>query len=216
MPKGSYRPNCSHSGCSRPHAAKGYCTKHYQRWRKCGDPDGEGLRIVQEGRDLADRFTKKFLRGIRVLENGCWASETSYKGVHGYSELQISENNVQHSYRTHIFSYMHFRGNIPKGMLVCHKCDNRYCCNPDHLFLGTPSENSQDMVRKGRGLVGEKNPNTKFKEQDVLNIYADLDRGMLRSQIAQKYGVKSETICHIANGRNWRHLYQRHRANKSV
>lgn len=214
MPKGGHRPLCSYAGCGKPHHSKGWCWDHYRRWRKHDDP--EGGRRVQEGHDLSDKFRRKFLRGLRTLENGCQICDTAYRHVSGYYELQISENNVQHRLKCHVFSYMHFKGVIPNRMYVCHKCDNRYCCNPDHLFLGTPSQNAKDMVQKGRGLVGERNHKTKFTERDVLNIYADLDSGMFRSEIAKKMGVSSVTICHIANGRNWRHLYLRHRANKPV
>jgi hypothetical protein len=68
------------------------------------------------------------------------------------------------------------------------------------------------MVSKGRGLVGEKNANTKFTEADVLAIYELADEGLTRTAIATRFLVKPVTISHILIGRNWKHLYERHRA----
>jgi transposase len=72
------------------------------------------------------------------------------------------------------------------------------------------------MVSKGRGLVGEKNANTKFTEADILRIYELVDQGKSRKQIAEIFNVAAETISHIATGRNWKHLYERHRASDSM
>lgn len=209
MPKGGHRPKCSYDGCSRPHAAKGLCQLHYQRWRSSGHPDGG--RTVETGATLLEKATKKFLRGIRKLPSGCWICDTAYKTRAGYLHLQITEGGVQNAIKVHRFSYEYFVGPVPKGKLICHTCDVRWCCNPKHLFPGTQAENMQDMVRKGRGLVGEKSARTKFTEADILRIYRMVDKGISREAIARKYGVKPVTISHIAIGRNWKHLYERHR-----
>jgi hypothetical protein len=210
MPKGGHRPLCSLEGCFKPHLAKGLCASHYRRWRSSGDP--EGGRKVEIGDSLLDKATRKFLRGLRKLDTGCWTCDTAYATGRGYRYLQIAENGVYHAFRAHRFSYEHFVGPIPDGKLICHTCDVRSCCNPDHLFSGSQSDNMQDMVRKQRGLVGEKSAKTSFTEADILRIYRYVDEGLSRKAIAEQFGVAAVTISHIASGRNWKHLYKRYRS----
>ena len=215
--RGGYRPQCTYPGCAKPNAAKGLCRSHYQRWRKTGDPERTPSgRREEVGVDVLDKATRKFLRGIRKLENGCWTCDTAQLTKRGYLHLTIAEKHVRHIFRAHRFSYEHFKGPLPKGMHACHKCDESSCCNPDHLFPGTPADNMQDMVRKGRGLVGEKNANTRFTEADVFSIYRDVDAGLSREAIAKKHNVSAVTISHIATGRNWKHLFQRHRLSEPM
>jgi hypothetical protein len=210
MPKGGHRPNCTFDGCQEPHIAKGLCATHYRRWRSSGHPDGG--RKIEVGRTLLEKATSKFLRGLRKLEDGCWTCDTAYKTRAGYLHLQITENGVQHAFKVHRFSYEHFLGKAPTEKLICHTCDVRWCCNPKHLFVGSQSDNMQDMVKKGRGLVGEKNARTKFTEKDILRIYRYIDQGLSREAVARRFDVSAVTISHIATGRNWTHLYKRHRA----
>jgi hypothetical protein len=73
--------------------------------------------------------------------SGCWLWASTYDSF-GYGVLRNK--------KAHRLSWQAYRGEIPDGMFVCHKCDVPECINPDHLFLGTPRENAQDMVRKGR------------------------------------------------------------------
>lgn len=117
---------------------------------------------------------------------GCWIWFASLNAV-GYG--QISKNGIQ--YGAHRASWEIFKGSIPDGLQVCHTCDNRWCVNPDHLFLGTHQDNSQDMIAKGRGLVREKNGATKLTQLQVDQIQKD---GRPQRVIAREYGVSQPLI----------------------
>jgi len=139
--------------------------------------------------------------------SGCieWAG---HKTPNGYGV--IGGLDVYKKVSTHRLSYeIHF-GPVPKGMHVCHKCDNRACINPDHLFLGSASENMQDMYRKGRqpNFKGERHPGAKLSEADVLRIKELLATGIVNRRIAEMFKVSPTTICTINTGRKWTHLQQ--------
>lgn len=96
-------------------------------------------------------------------------------------------------------------GDIPDGMLVLHRCDNRPCCNPFHLFLGTDKDNSDDKVLKGRErrLRGEQVHNARLTEADVLAIRAD---HRTQNEIAKEYGLAQTTVSAIKRRVNWSYL----------
>jgi hypothetical protein len=104
----------------------------------------------------------------------------------------------------HRVSWMAFRGPIPDGMCVLHTCDIRLCVNPDHLFLGTQSENMRDMRKKGRALDnrGEKHARAKLSNEAVIEIRntpKTLGSGV---SLAMRYGVTDGHISDIRRGRS--------------
>ena len=99
-------------------------------------------------------------------------------------------------------------GEIPDGLVVRHKCDNRLCINPEHLELGTVRDNVLDMVKRGRhkSQRGSNNNLAKLNEDDVSKIKALLKRIKRIVYIASMFNVSSSTICDIRAGRTWGHL----------
>jgi hypothetical protein len=102
----------------------------------------------------------------------------------------------------HRLTYELFIGPIPDGLWVLHRCDNRRCCNPSHLFLGTHLQNMRDMRRKGRSNRGGRNPNAKLLDSDVLVIW-NLKGKELQRVTARKFGVTRQAVGDIQSGRGW-------------
>lgn len=140
---------------------------------------------------------------LRIPEAGCWVWMGSTQ-VRGYGEL-ISNKRKHLAHRA---SYEAFIGPIPKGMYVCHACDNVACVNPNHLFLGTQKQNLQDMASKGRSTRGEKNPQAKLTEMDVYVIkkFFFTKPDVTDADIAKLYGVTRSAITLIRKKERWNHV----------
>ena len=106
-------------------------------------------------------------------------------------------------HQAHRLAYIDAYGSIPKGMCVCHTCDNRSCVNPDHLFLGTPKDNMDDKVSKERQARGITNGMHKLTELQVLEIRKD--PRSLRA-IAEDYDMDHTTIGDIKKRKIWKHI----------
>ena len=95
---------------------------------------------------------KALFNGVRVgLPDACWPWEMS-RNPQGYGKVKAGQRDI----RAHRLSYELHHGPVPAGMVVRHTCDNPPCCNPKHLLLGTHKDNTQDMIRRGRHLEGNR------------------------------------------------------------
>lgn len=108
---------------------------------------------------------------------------------------------------THRVAYLLAHGEIPDGMVVCHRCDVTSCCNPAHLFLGTQAENLLDMRRKGRANDphGERHPRSKLSDADAAAIRAAVAGGARMKDLARQYGIAECTISNLCAGRFRQH-----------
>ena len=108
--------------------------------------------------------------------------------------------------RTHRFSWMIANGDIPEGAHVLHRCDNRRCVRPDHLFLGDNRANIDDMVAKGRSIRGEKNYRARLNAAQVIEIRKRVNGGDFIRAIAREYGVTKACVQALVHGRTWKHI----------
>lgn len=188
---------CTIEGCARPHLARDLCRRHYYQARKSGT-----LAATDHlTRTPAERFWAK----VNTSEpGGCWIW-TGSRTSSGYGTFGLGEGTAL----AHRFSWELRHGPLPEGIFVCHHCDNPPCVNPDHMFLGTPAENSLDMLIKGRakgGASGERNHSALLTEDTVCAIRDRLARGESQAAIAADYGVVKSTVGKISTGKNWRHV----------
>ena len=184
---------CAVSHCDKPqYASNGLCTLHNDRLRR--NPNDYG-RVYNE---LVDRLE----RDLDIVVGQCW--EHRVKRPHGYSRVWLYGQELL----AHRVAYAVWRGPIPDGLYVLHNCDNRPCCNPSHLFLGTHQDNMDDMYGKGRGkkASGEKLPQTKLSESKVLQIKTLIRDGFKNPEIGRQFDVSTATIHNIRHNKVWKHI----------
>lgn len=156
---------------------------------------------------LEERFWKKVQK-----TNDCWLW-TATKITSGLPYGMIGVNGTNKL--AHRISYELTYGPIPEGMNVLHRCDNPSCVRPDHLFLGTQSDNARDMVAKGRkrggidtsNQSGEKNHCAKITAKIVKDIRTRYAQGnIFLAQLASEYGISVSHISDSVNRKKWRHI----------
>ena len=194
MPEQSISKTCSIDGCCTKSRKRGWCEKHYSRWKNHGSPT-KVKAISHRWMTLQERFNAQY---EVVTESGCWiwmGSLTRHYGTIWVDGRAVSSHRI--SYIIHI-------GDIPDGLNVLHRCDVYSCVNPNHLFIGTQKDNMSDMTKKGRSLVGSMNSAAKLSESDVRNILHR--KGERLAGIAKDYGVTLQSIWNIMNGKTWTHI----------
>lgn len=163
--------------------------------------------------NLEERFWSK----VNILgEDDCWEWQAGLDSQ-GYGAFKYEGK----KYDSNRMTWFIVNGEFPK-LLVCHTCDNRKCCNPKHLFLGTYQDNHDDMVLKGRHAkgnthryilypesikYGEKNPSSKLTSKNVIKLRKQyLSGDFTRKELSKIYGVGYRTICQIVNRETWQQI----------
>lgn len=151
-------------------------------------------------------------------ERGCreWIPSDLASG--GYGRFPMAGKRPS----AHRIAWLLTNGKIPNGLWVLHVCDNPRCCNPGHLFLGTPNDNVQDMVSKKRHtfgdihpfrikgaahMVGSKSHKAKLTEEKVIEIrerYANEETTC--AKLAAEYGVHESAVTQLIKRVTWRHI----------
>lgn len=152
--------------------------------------------------NLKTRFWPKVERGN---PDECW-EWTAAKHQFGYGMLGVNSKVIY----AHRFSWQIHFGDIPPGMEVCHSCDNPPCVNPNHLFLGTQTDNVYDMQRKGRhrggSMPGESHPQSKLTKKQVRAIREQYAQGEISQRaLAEQYGMCQSAIGNIIRRKSWKH-----------
>lgn len=133
-------------------------------------------------------------------EDVCW-NWTGGVSSNGYGGFWHDNTTIG----AHVFSVFLRDGTLPsQELLVRHVCNNKLCCNPQHLVVGTPKENSEDMIRAGTSQRGVKNTNNKLKSDDVKTIYESRES---ITALAHKYEVTKQCIYLIKQKKNWYYLF---------
>lgn len=147
-------------------------------------------------------------RVMIVPWSGCWLWELSLVDGYGGAVVPTRKAEGARHRKAHRLSYEAFVGPIPDGLLVCHKCDVRACCNPDHFFLGTKFDNASDMIAKGRKAPchGELNGYAKMDAAKVREVRERLRAGETQCAIADDMGFHQTTVSDIKRGRTWSHV----------
>lgn len=158
-------------------------------------------RKLRTNRVPLEKERERFLSRVDMKsDSDCWLW-TGRTNPDGYGQFDCQNTAIA----SHRYMWSILNGEIPSDMVICHKCDNPPCCNPQHLFMGTVQDNVRDRDTKGRQAnhSGTKNGRAVLSEAEVLRVRALRDSGVTYKGIAREMGVSEGCINHILNGRHW-------------
>lgn len=126
----------------------------------------------------------------------------------GYGVFTVRQNRVAMTYKANRISFWFFGGDDPEDKLICHHCDNPWCVNPLHLFIGTYTDNARDRAKKGRSFspLGERNNGSRLTEGSVFEIRRLFKSGIARKELAKRFSINESTVHNIVKRKSWYHL----------
>ncbi len=133
-------------------------------------------------------------------EDDCWEWK-GYVLSNGYGQIRIDYRR----YRTHRLVYELTYGPIPEGLLVCHKCNNRKCCNPKHLYVGTQKDNLKQMIEDGRKPIGENSSKAKLNWKQINEIRKKyIPYIYTQKRLGKEYSISESECFLIINNKVWK------------
>jgi hypothetical protein len=159
-------------------------------------------RVCKESAEKQANIDSFWLRCSDADENGCreWLGT---RNKSGYGKVMINRRDM----RTHRVAWELTYGPIPDDMFVCHQCDNPPCCEPTHLFLGTPADNIHDRDQKGRQRRGANVNTAKLTPDDVRKMRRFYETGAFsKAELGRLFGVSKHAAMAVINRRSWKHV----------
>ena len=161
--------------------------------------------VKQYFEELHERAEYKLFSKIRLATNGCLEWQ-GWVGSNGYGEIEIAKK----FYFVHRYFYMLWGGSLSDNLCVLHKCDNRICVNPAHLFLGTRNDNNKDRANKNRSFRqrGALSPKAKLSSHQVVEIRKKLLNKVygIGNLLANEYEVSPSIISLIKCNRHYKEV----------
>lgn len=134
----------------------------------------------------------------------CWIWKGDADSKNQYGSFKLAGG----LFGPHRISYELYIGEIPKGMLICHKCDNMKCINPNHLWIGTKQDNARDASSKGILKMGEQKTLSKLKEADAIFILNNKGK-ISQNKLAKQFNVSPSTIQNVVDSKSWKYLHNK-------
>lgn len=176
---------CSVEGCLNEYLARGYCRKHYSRWRAHGDPS-----IVLEGVFTPAKFWQKV--ALTADDTRCWEWLGTLNG-RGYGTQTVNYKR----WSAHHYAWFLTYGYKPHTLL--HTCDNTKCVNPKHLVEGRQKDNIWDMMNKGRYIQSRHT----ITYDEFMHVKALLVTAISISSVRKATGIRWEIVKEIQEGTHW-------------
>ncbi len=190
--------------------------------------------FITEKCKICDGSFRKYKRKMKFCSNKCFGESRKIVGTSKYKELikekilssialdeetkcwnwskQLRKGSRPRCWFNGKFavaarvSYEVFLGNFDENLLICHKCDNGLCVNPEHLFVGSYIDNKMDCVKKNRQACGEKIGISKLKSENIPEIRNLRSQGLSQQAIADRFNVGQTVISSILLKKTWRHV----------
>lgn len=187
---------CSVPGCDSRHASRGFCGKHYTRWKAHGDP-------LANVRDRAPHLSgpaelDRILAMPPTNDCICWPYS---RNSAGYGRVWLGGR----LHQTHRIVCERIHGAAPDGCTdVAHGCANRACCNPAHLRWATPKENASDRIKHDTHMRGLRHPGAKLSDEQALYIIRNPE-GLTQNALARQFGISQTLVSYLQRGlvRKW-------------